>query len=87
MNDFFHFQDEPTLPQLLTCTAPGGSTSNYDMNRLGDGGRLTYENFIYIVMTATFKDEDQVSQKLPHPHFFCRFGFLGHIHKTVFFRN
>lgn len=44
------------------CTAPGGSLANYDMNRIGDGTRLTYENFIYIVMSATFRDEDQVKE-------------------------
>ena len=59
MSLIFH-QDEPTLPPHLTCTAPGGSTANYNMNYIGEGSRLTYENFIYIVMAATFRDEDQV---------------------------
>ncbi len=46
--------DEPTLPPYLTCVAPGGSSAAYNMNVLGDGSQLTYENFIYISMTATF---------------------------------
>ena len=28
------------------------------MNHIGEGSRLTYENFIYIVMSSTFRDED-----------------------------
>ena len=47
--------DEPTLPPHLTCTAPGGSTATYNMNILGEGSQLTYENFIYITMAGTFQ--------------------------------
>lgn len=48
--------DEPIRPQILTVTAPGGVSAEYNLNRLGDGPGLTYENFIYIAFTATFKN-------------------------------
>jgi vacuolar protein sorting-associated protein 13D len=47
--------DEPTKPQRLTVVAPGGVSASYDINRLGEGPGLTYENFIYIAFTGTFK--------------------------------
>ena len=46
--------DEPTLAPTLTLSAPGGSTDNYNMDVIGSGMTLTYENFIYIAMTGTF---------------------------------
>uniref|UniRef100_T1J4D0 UBA domain-containing protein n=1 Tax=Strigamia maritima TaxID=126957 RepID=T1J4D0_STRMM len=49
--------DEPTLQQFITCCAPGGSSAVYDLNNLGDGKQLTYENFIYIAFTHTFNEE------------------------------
>ena len=53
--------DEPTLPPYLACTAPGGSSATYNMNIIGEGSQLTYENFIYIVMSATIEDENQAT--------------------------
>ena len=47
--------DEPILPPYLTLSAPGGSTETYNMNVIGSGETLTYENFIYIAMSATFE--------------------------------
>ncbi|XP_054285267.1 intermembrane lipid transfer protein VPS13D-like [Macrosteles quadrilineatus] len=47
--------DEPTKAQKLTVVAPGGVSANYDINKLGEGPGLTYENFIYITFTGTFK--------------------------------
>ena len=47
--------DGPVLPPHLTVSAPGGSLATYNMNVTGSGNELTYENFIYIVMTATFQ--------------------------------
>lgn len=47
--------DQPTQPPLLTVTAPGGVSRMYDMNKLGDHLGLSYENFIYIAFTGTFK--------------------------------
>jgi len=50
--------DEPTLPRSITLVAPGGAAASYDMKYLrGDheAQGLTYENFIYIAFTGTFK--------------------------------
>ena len=47
--------DEPTQEPMLTVIAPGGVSADYNMNKLGEGSGLTYENFIYIGFTATFK--------------------------------
>ncbi|XP_033219342.1 vacuolar protein sorting-associated protein 13D isoform X2 [Belonocnema kinseyi] len=49
--------DEPTLAAELTVTAPGGVSASYDLNLLGECRGLTYENFIYIAFTGTFKDD------------------------------
>ena len=43
--------DEPSLPPHITCTAPGGSNASYNLNVIGEGSPLTYENFIFIQMT------------------------------------
>nr|XP_045619802.1 vacuolar protein sorting-associated protein 13D-like isoform X1 [Procambarus clarkii]XP_045619809.1 vacuolar protein sorting-associated protein 13D-like isoform X1 [Procambarus clarkii] len=47
--------DEVTLPPHLTCIAPGGTSATYNMNVLGKGATLTYENFIYIAFAGTFQ--------------------------------
>ncbi|XP_042225636.1 vacuolar protein sorting-associated protein 13D-like isoform X3 [Homarus americanus] len=47
--------DEVILQPHLTCVAPGGTSATYNMNVLGEGARLTYENFIYIAFTGTFQ--------------------------------
>lgn len=49
--------DEPNKPQCITLVAPGGVCASYDINKLGEGPGLTYENFIYIAFTATFRRE------------------------------
>ncbi|XP_071747088.1 intermembrane lipid transfer protein VPS13D [Lepeophtheirus salmonis] len=49
--------DEPTLKPILTCLAPGCSMGVYDLNRIGEGDQLTYENFIYITLLNTFSDD------------------------------
>lgn len=48
--------DQPTGPPYLTIVAPGGVTCTYDMNKLGPQQKLTYENFIYIAFTETFRE-------------------------------
>lgn len=48
--------DEPIQAPSITLVAPGGATASYDMNVLGRGRDLTYENFIYIAFTGTFKN-------------------------------
>ena len=45
--------DEPSLDQQLSLAAPGGAIEIYNMNVIGAGVELTYENFIYIVMSST----------------------------------
>lgn len=47
--------DQPTGLPHLTVIAPGGVSNTYDMNKLGPAQGLTYENFIYIAFTGTFK--------------------------------
>lgn len=44
--------DEPIQAAALVLTAPGGLTASYDLNVLGEGRGLTYENFIYIAFTG-----------------------------------
>ena len=46
---------EVCLPPHLTCVAPGGTSITYNTNVLGEGAKLTYENFIYIALTGTFR--------------------------------
>lgn len=48
--------DEPTQASSISLVAPGGASAVYDMNTLGRGRDLTYENFIYIAFTGTFKN-------------------------------
>lgn len=47
--------DVLTEEKQLKIEAPGGVTQSYDMNILGVMPGLTYENFIYIAFTGTFK--------------------------------
>ncbi|XP_047493790.1 vacuolar protein sorting-associated protein 13D-like isoform X6 [Penaeus chinensis] len=47
--------DDVMLPPHLTCVAPGGTSATYNLNILCEGARLTYENFIYIAFTGTFR--------------------------------
>ncbi|XP_053983789.1 intermembrane lipid transfer protein Vps13D isoform X2 [Hylaeus volcanicus] len=49
--------DEPIQSAGLVLTAPGGVTATYDLNILGESRGLTYENFIYIAFTGTFKTD------------------------------
>ncbi|EFN79344.1 Vacuolar protein sorting-associated protein 13D [Harpegnathos saltator] len=49
--------DEPIQAAALVLTAPGGATASYDLNVLGESRGLTYENFIYIAFTGTFKTD------------------------------
>uniref|UniRef100_A0A2C9LEM5 UBA domain-containing protein n=1 Tax=Biomphalaria glabrata TaxID=6526 RepID=A0A2C9LEM5_BIOGL len=47
--------DEPTIrPLQLTLGIMGGTSANYSLDKLEEGEQLHYENFIYIVATATF---------------------------------
>ncbi|RLU23666.1 hypothetical protein DMN91_003872 [Ooceraea biroi] len=52
--------DEPIQAAGLVLTAPGGATASYDLNALGEGRGLTYENFIYIAFAGTFKSDSDL---------------------------
>lgn len=47
--------DEPTGPSSISIIAPGGISSTYDINKFGVYRGPTYENFIYIAFSGTFK--------------------------------
>lgn len=47
--------DEPTKTHTIKLIAPGGVSNTYNMNNLGPVEGLTYENFIYIAFSGTFK--------------------------------
>ncbi|KAJ8920133.1 hypothetical protein NQ315_011790 [Exocentrus adspersus] len=48
--------DEPTKPYVVRLIAPGGVSNVYNMSQLGSMPGLTYENFIYIAFSGTFKN-------------------------------
>lgn len=50
--------DEPDRAHILTVVAPGNVSENYDLNKLGSGPGLTYENFIYLAFTGTFTNAE-----------------------------
>ncbi|KYQ55282.1 Vacuolar protein sorting-associated protein 13D [Trachymyrmex zeteki] len=52
--------DEPIKTAGLVLTAPGDVTASYDLNKLGEGRGLTYENFIYIAFMGTFKTDSDL---------------------------
>ena len=47
--------DEPTAPPHISLRVQSGTSATYDMNTVGDGEKLYYENFIYIAFTHTFR--------------------------------
>jgi len=53
--------DEPTLPPYITCSITGGTSATYNLNALGDGDQLIYENFIYITFQSTFDSSSSSS--------------------------
>lgn len=52
--------DEPFGSQSICVEAPGGISHNYSLGDLGMSHNLTYENFIYIAFSGTFKDESKI---------------------------
>lgn len=48
--------DEPMGAHALCVEAPGGISHTYSLRDLGMSHNLTYENFIYIAFTGTFKN-------------------------------
>lgn len=66
---FIHFQphssiayalDEPMGAQSLHIEAPGGVSHVYSLRDLGTSHNLTYENFIYIAFSETFKNVSNI---------------------------
>lgn len=55
--------DEPMGMQSLVIEAPGGISNNYSLNELGTSLNLTYENYIYIAFSGTFRSADTISDK------------------------
>lgn len=55
--------DEPMGAQSLVVEAPGGVCHNYSLNELGLSHNLTYENYIYVAFTGTFRNSDSLSDK------------------------
>jgi vacuolar protein sorting-associated protein 13D len=49
--------DEPTLRQTITCSVVGGTKETYDLQKLGDGEHLCYENHICLALEQTFNEE------------------------------
>lgn len=54
--------DEPNGPQSLVVEAPGGVCNNFSLFNLEMPHNLTYENFIYIAFSGTFKDNTDISK-------------------------
>lgn len=48
--------DEPMGAHALSVEAPGGISHTYSLRDLGMSHNLTYENFIYIAFSGTFKN-------------------------------
>lgn len=55
--------DEPMGMQSLVIEAPGGVAHNYSLNELGTALNLTYENYIYIAFSGTFRCIDAITDK------------------------
>lgn len=55
--------DEPMGAASLIFEAPGGVSHNYSLSELGLSYNLTYENFIYIAFTGTFRNNDSLASK------------------------
>ena len=49
--------DEPTLAQTITCSVLGGTKETYDLQNLGQGENLCYENHICLALEQTFHED------------------------------
>ena len=45
--------DEPTLDHYLTLSVINGTTATYDLDKIGEGEHLIYENYHFICATFT----------------------------------
>ncbi|CAF0789547.1 unnamed protein product [Rotaria sordida] len=52
--------DEPTLQQTITCSVVGGTKETYDLQKLGHGENLCYENHICLAFEQTFNQEPKI---------------------------
>ncbi|KAL3882451.1 hypothetical protein ACJMK2_028789, partial [Sinanodonta woodiana] len=56
--------DKPTEDHILTLSVINGTMASYSMDRLEEGEKLYYQNFIYIQAAATFqRDESDLEMK------------------------
>ncbi|OWF52509.1 Vacuolar protein sorting-associated protein 13D [Mizuhopecten yessoensis] len=46
--------DEPTFAPSISLCVQGGTSATYNMNKLEEGDKLYYQNFIYLASTASF---------------------------------
>ncbi|XP_060085097.1 intermembrane lipid transfer protein VPS13D-like [Ylistrum balloti] len=46
--------DEPTFAPSISLNVQGGTSATYNMNKLEEGEKLYYQNFIYLAATASF---------------------------------
>lgn len=53
--------DEPMGPPSLVVEAPGGVSHSYSLSELGLSYNLTYENFIYVAFSGTFRNGDTMA--------------------------
>lgn len=55
--------DEPMGTASIVVEAPGGVSHNYSLGDLGLCYNLTYENFIYIAFSGTFRNSDNLGNR------------------------
>ncbi|KAL4233287.1 Vacuolar protein sorting-associated protein 13D [Mactra antiquata] len=54
--------DEPTLDPYLTLSVANGTTATYNLDNLGEGEQLTYQNYLYICATTTLTRGNSYSE-------------------------
>ena len=63
-NSMAYVLDEPMGSQTLYIEAPGGISHNYSLRDLGMSHNLTYENFIYIAFSGTFRNVSSIGKDI-----------------------
>ncbi|CAF5067809.1 unnamed protein product, partial [Rotaria sp. Silwood1] len=58
--------DEPTLQQTITCSVVGGTKETYDLQKLGHGENLCYENHICLAFEQTFNEGQIIQYQSKH---------------------
>ncbi|XP_053397930.1 intermembrane lipid transfer protein VPS13D-like [Mercenaria mercenaria] len=53
--------DEPTLDPYMTLSVANGTTATYNLDLLGEGEQLSYQNYLYICATATLRRGNEYS--------------------------